>query len=64
MKSSLAHKFNRAEALGWSRSMPSWLGPCAWLKKPKKERREMLGNLRRMRANNAWMPVVNVEGGA
>ena len=43
--------------------MPSWLGPCAWLKKSKKERREMLGNLRRMRANNAWMPVV-VEAGA
>lgn len=63
MKSSLAHKFNRAQALGWSRSMPSWLGPCSWLKKSKKERREMLGNLRRIRANNAWMPVV-VEGGA
>lgn len=54
MKHSLAHKFDRAEALGWSRALPAWCGPCSWLRRSKKERREIKNNLRYLRAN-VWL---------
>ena len=59
--SSLARKFDRASAMGWTRDLPKWCGPCTFIRTPRKERRDLMANLRRIRAGYAWAPVGGVK---
>jgi len=47
--STAAVKLDRAAALGWSRAMPHYMGPCRWIRTPRKERHEFMAEMRRYR---------------
>lgn len=61
--SSAARKLDRAAAMGWSRTLPAWCGPCRFIRVKRRDRRRMLSIAAQAAADNRWRGVVIAERG-
>jgi hypothetical protein len=55
-------KIARAIEMRWTPQLPRWCGPGKWLKTPRKERRLLLANLRRIHSAGLPFPQGGTEG--
>jgi len=62
MSASASKKLDRAAAMGWTRSLPKWCGPCRFLKVKRRERRRLLA-ISADTVDNRWRGVVIAERG-
>lgn len=51
---SAQRKIDRALNLNWTRALPKWLGPGRWIRLSKKERREHMANVAKMKTLPSW----------
>lgn len=58
MSASASRKLDRAAAMGWSRTLPAWCGPCRFIRVKRRERRYMLAKAQAAAVDNRWRGVV------
>ena len=63
MSASAANKLDRAAAMGWSRTLPKWCGPCRFLKVKRRDRRRLLACAAQDVVDNRWRGVIIAERG-
>jgi len=64
MSASAKIKLDRAAAMGWTRSLPAWCGPCRFLRVKRRERRRLLAvAIAAQAVDNRWRGVIIAEHG-
>jgi len=62
MSASASKKLDRAAAMGWTRSLPKWCGPCRFIREKRRDRRRLLA-IAAHTGDNRWRGVIIAERG-
>ena len=62
MSASASKKIDRAAAMGWTRSLPKWCGPCRFIRVKRRDRRRLLA-ISADTVDNRWRGVIIAERG-